>query len=357
MQYERKLTNMTRKCTIQDIAAYVGVTSSTVSRVLSGAPSASVVSEKTREKIRDAVEKLNYTPNVNARRLAANKSGVIGIVIPGDELTGARTALSDIIFAKAFGGAAHILTSHGYKMLLSINNKQFRDNKEYLKLFDEGSVDGMLIWGARLSDDFWQELDTRHTVFMNSYPDLQSKFSYVGTDNFESTRKTCHKLIELGHSKILYLAGDMNISISRERKAGYIQALKDADIKFRPELLIESSLVAHDANTIMEKILQEKKIKFDAVQCINDGYALYCGQTLMNHGYRVPEDIRIAGSDRVDDEFLKFRDWRFPIISYELNCFKIGESAALHVLKQISGSNKNQAMEYIPGTLVIPHCI
>ncbi len=348
---------MRQKCTIRDIADYAGVTSSTVSRVLSGASSADVVSERTRLKIKEAIEKLNYTPNVNAKRLAEKKSGVIAIVIPGDELTGAHTALSDIIFAKALGAAAELLTSHGYKMLLSLNNSKFRDGKEYLRLFDEGSIDGMLVWGARFSDTFWQELGERISVFMNSYPNLNSEFSYVGTDNFDSARQSCLKLIEMGKRDILYLAGDMNLSICRERKAGYIQALKESAVEVREELIVESSLAAQDTTEIMNTILQKKKISFDAVQCINDGCALYCGQALINHGIRVPEDVRIAGNDRVDDEFLRFCDWRFPIISYELNCFGIGEKAAFQILNQINGKSRVKEKTYISGRLVTSNCI
>ena len=104
---------MNRTYTIKDIAARVGVSPSTISRVLSNAPAANVVSEKTRKQIHAVVEELGYVPNVNASRLVKNKTNLIGVVIPGMEGTNIHSSvLVDRVFNVTLGGIESVLKNN-----------------------------------------------------------------------------------------------------------------------------------------------------------------------------------------------------------------------------------------------------
>jgi DNA-binding LacI/PurR family transcriptional regulator len=101
---------MNRIYTIKDIAAGVGVSPSTISRVLSNSPAANVVSEKNRKHIHAVVEELGYVPNVNASRLVKNKTSLIGVVIPGMEGTNIHSSvLVDRVFNVTLGGIESVL--------------------------------------------------------------------------------------------------------------------------------------------------------------------------------------------------------------------------------------------------------
>ena len=340
---------MSRTYTIKDIAQRVGVSTSTVSRVLSNAPAAEMVTEATRKRIYSAVEEFGYVPNVNARRLVQNKTHLVGVVIPAyDVSSAAHSVLLNRGFSETLGGVEDVLKQHDYRILLIFNDEKFQRQKEYLRLFKENSIDGMIIWGPRLSESYWDELRGYRAIQVNSYSSTDTALPYVGHDNVRAAGDVTAALIAKGCRRILYIGGDERISICRERRVGYEQALQEAGIAFDPELCVSQNFSPNELSAFFDRLLEEKKGKFDAVQCINDGVALCCGRMLLKRGYRIPEDIKISGGDRVEDEYGDMLDWKFPVLSFEVKCFQIGQIAARRLLEMIGGE------KHIPSRKLLP---
>lgn|GEM_PF-1127695 len=348
---------MNRTYTIKDIAARVGVSPSTISRVLSNAPAANVVSEKTRKQIHAVVEELGYVPNVNASRLVKNKTNLIGVVIPGMEGTNIHSSvLVDRVFNVTLGGIESVLKNNNYRILLIFKNDKFVENKEYLRLFRENSVDGLIVWGAHLDDNYWEEAAGYNLLLINSHCERYDNLNYIGHDNVAAARAITRNLIRQGHRNIVYIGGNENISIIRERFEGYQMALAEAGVPFRPELCFSGNIGRQAVNRIAEEIAAGK-LTADAIQCVSDGLALHCGYNLMNHGYRIPEDITLTGGDRIEDEYAAMTDWKFPLPTFRLNSFHMGELAAQNLLHKINGGITVPIRELLPVELVEPQTI
>ena len=349
--------NMNRIYTIKDIATRVGVSPSTISRVLSNSPAANVVSEKTRKHIHAVVEELGYVPNVNASRLVKNKTNLIGVVIPGMEGTNVHSSvLVDRVFNVTLGGIESVLKNNNYRILLIFKNDKFVENKEYLRLFRENSVDGLLVWGARFNDNYWEEASGYNLLMLNSHCEHYDKLNYIGHDNVAAARAITRNLLRQGHRKIVYIGSSEDISIIRERFEGYKLALAEAGVPFRPELCFSGDIGQKAVNRIAEDIVAGK-IDADAVQCVSDGIALHCGYNLMNHGYRIPEDIILTGGDRIEDEYAAMTAWKFPLPTFRLNSFRMGELAAQKLLHKINGDAMPPIRELLPVELVDPQTI
>ena len=348
---------MNRIYTIKDIAARVGVSPSTISRVLSNSPAANVVSEKTRKQIHAVVEELGYVPNVNASRLVKNKTNLIGIIIPGTEGTNVHSSvLVDRVFNVTLGGIESVLKNNNYRILLIFKNDKFVENKEYLRLFRENSVDGLLVWGARLDHNYWEEVAGYNLLLINSHCEHYDKLNYIGHDNVAAARAITRNLLRQGYRKIVYAGGDEGVSIIRERFEGYKLALADAGVPFRPELCFFGNLDRDITQHITEQIVTGK-LDADAIQCVSDGIALHCGYNLMKHGYRIPEDIIITGGDRIEDEYAAMTAWNFSFPTFRLNSFHMGKLAAQRMLQKIDGRITAPIRELLPVELVDPQTI
>jgi len=347
---------MNRTYTIKDIAACVGVSTSTVSRVLSNAPSAKVVTESTRRKIFDAVEEFGYVPNVNARRLVQNKTNLIGIAIPADDDSSrTHSALLNRSLSETLGGLESVLKLHDYRLLLLFNDAKFQRQREYLRLFKENSVDGMIIWGPRLNEPFWEELCGYKAIEVNSMSSGNTAMSYAGHDNLNAAANITSALLNKGCRRILFIGGDPRISICRERRQGYEQSLARAGIAVEDQPHIDDSTNALNWLFEFEKLLCQPSLPFDAVQCLNDRMALQCGKILLDRHYRIPQDVIITGGDRFPDEYGELLDWKFPVISFEVDCFNLGRLVGHRLLEMLDSESPTVSFrELLPVNLVDP---
>ncbi len=335
-------------CTIKEIARELGVAHSTVSRVLSNAPSAKVVSASMRQKIMETVARRGYVPNVNARRLVNAKSNLVAIVLPANDMAvPSRPVISDRSLAEAMGGMADVFKQHDYRMLLIFNDERFVSKREYITLFKEKSIDGMIVWGARNNERYWDEAASFNIVMINSLNGKDSPIRYIGSDNYHAAYECCRLLISKGRRRIAYLDSYEGVSISDERFAGYRKALEDAGIPFRKKLCFKGNNVEECVGQILD-FHSGNADGFDAVQCINDKVAAICGAELMKRGCRIPEDISLAGGDRIDDPYALPLTWHVPMISFRLPCLKMGELAAQWVLEGAAGGKTGRRNLLLP---------
>ena len=137
---------------IRKIAELAECSPSTVSRVLAGRAGTIRISEATRERIKRVCAELDYQPSIHASRLFSGHSGVIGF------LTAGKFMLEDDNLAKSFFHVCSELFRYGCRCLPLIDDKAFRENREYLNIFKRNEIDGLLVWGAREGDPFLEEL-------------------------------------------------------------------------------------------------------------------------------------------------------------------------------------------------------
>jgi len=273
------------------ISQQVGVSRTAVSHVLNGREH--MVSEETRERILRAVEESGYHRNALVRALKANRTHVIGIVVP-------EVGLS--FFAELIEGAELKARQHGLQCFLCQTYNDPAVIEKDITTLREYRVDGLIMVPASASASRETLATLLHQKFpfvVVDVPQTGLKTPYVGNDQMEAGRLATHHLLELGHRRIAIIRGYHENPGSEERITGYRKALAQAGVRFDKRLVIggrftyEGGLEAVDA-------LMEAGTRFTGIVASSDYSALGANQRLAHYGLEVPRDVSIVGCGNLD---------------------------------------------------------
>lgn len=334
------MANSTNKpMTIYDIARLSGFSRSTISLVLNDSPR---ISEKTRKKVLDVMEKYDYQPNVLARRFAERKSRMLGVVVPQSS-----HVFADLYFAEAISGISDVLMTSGYKLMLQVAVSEFKEKKMYLNLFNEKYIDGMLILGGRLSDEMVTELrDLGHPIML-----VNSNFdgvSSVVADNQKGAFLAVEHLIRLGHRKIGTIKGLQYQLSGTDRFTGYVKAMKQHGLSIKDEWIANGTYSEDSGYVCMQHILAQRQLP-TAMFIANDLMAIGAMRAIRLHGLRVPHDIAIVGvDDIVLDVYIDP-----PLTTIKQDMYEIGSLAASELLAMIQKESKSLVHKIVPMELIV----
>lgn len=274
--------------TLDDVARRSGVSPSTVSRYLRGKLS---LREETEHRILDAVESLGYIGNASARSLAAQRSGIVGLVLPG---------LSNPFFAALADSIADEVARHDLSLLLCTTRDIRRREEDYTNLLEGQAVDGMLYLGAHPSNRrLGRVIDRGLPVVVVDEPQEQlPPVTTLTVDNFTGGFQAASHLLGLGHRRIFYLGGPAKLGTERERRRGYSEALARAGIESTTDLMLSGSYTESFGVSSLPRILTLKE-RVTAVFCASDHMALGLMSAAHVHGVRVPDDLSLVGFDDI----------------------------------------------------------
>jgi LacI family transcriptional regulator len=276
----------------EDVAALAQVSTATVSLVLNDKP---VVNAHTRKRVLQAASTLGYTPNSIAQRLATRRSRTIGLIV---------TDIENPFFSAVTRHVDAFTKAAGYGLVLEISNDDLDREQASIEDFIAKRVEGLVIVPTlhTLRDDFsvFDRLKASGIpyVFLTSYyPGHKS--SCVMTDLRRGSYLATRHLLKLGHRDIVLLAlDDTRVVPAALRIAGFKRALSQARCPFDPWMIVRCSLPNFLNGYEKTAQLLEKR-KPDAVMAINDLMALGATRAVREAGYRIPEDVAVAGFDDV----------------------------------------------------------
>lgn len=271
------------KVNIYDVAKKAGVSVVTASRVLNGVPT---VREYNRKRVLQAMEELNYRPNAAARTLAKGKTGVVGLLTP---------SLRDAFIDQVVEAVDHYLMEKGYYLALSVigNRETYQSRSGHL--FDQDTVDGMILLTPLFEADYIHALKDRgipYVLIDNQI--LPAPGTSVLVDNFSGAYEAVSHLIALGHKRILHLSGTKHFLSARERERGYLTALMDHQLEPLPILPADFSFELGEAAILKA---YDGGMEPTAVFAADDMTAFGVIQGLRSLGKQVPEDVSVAGFD------------------------------------------------------------
>lgn len=278
--------------TIYDIAKEAGVSAATVSRVLTG--SANVRLEK-KKRILQIIEKYNFKPNAMARGLSDTKSKIIGII---------AADVRNPYYSQVFVACELAARKLGYTVLLCNSLGEAYQEKKQLEKLHEQRVDAVIQLGGSV-DDLVSNVEYVELVnsLLNTIPmvvtgKLDGTQCYqVQIDAMKTIDLLMEYLIGLGHREIALVGGRMDVLSTFEKVQRYKQILQRHQIDFRPELVRETGFYdAAGAYGSMSEML-EKGIVPSAVIAINDFSAAGIVRSILERGYRIPEDITMVSYD------------------------------------------------------------
>lgn len=332
------------------VAKEAAVSRVTVSNVLNGKWQEKGVSEETRQRVLAAVRKTGYRPNLLARNLQRGCTMTLGVQLPDfryDHWLGILTELD------------RAARTEGYHLLLNAPATWNDEAEEIRRLYDH-RVDGLIL-SPRLIDahqELYTWLSAAHTpfVFVGAAPECP--YYGVEVDNLQLSKLvTCH-LIEQKCVRIAHITGGESRQ-ARERTQGYQQALREAGLAQDSSLIVEGHYTVEAGTTAMTELLSRSP-RPDAVYCANDLIAIGAIRAIESFGFRVPQDLAVAGHGD-DIPFTWFT--RTPLTTVREPRERLAQEAVNLVLRLIRGENPKQRVVQLPGELVVRqstrtiHCV
>ena len=254
-----------KKPTIKDVAKLAGVSPSTVSRVLSNNK---MISDKTSERVRQAIEELNYTINYSARSLAVSDSQTVAVVLD----RGPGLSLNNSFFVEILQAIALELVQYNKELLLIFSSSDEDERKRVENLTKSNRVDGLIKLSIRNDDSTIKYLtENKYPAVIIGTPEKGVDISYVDNDNVKAMYEVCSYLINQGKSRLAFVGGSEQYIVTRNRRSGYEKALTDNNLYFGKEDQYYVEFSKEDAYNRAGEILEKD---YDAIVCTDDLIAL-----------------------------------------------------------------------------------
>ena len=322
--------------TLDDLAALSGVSRATVSRVINGGS----VSEATRRRVQEVLERADYRPNLAARTLASGRSGVVGVVMHLD----ARLLFQDPYFSRLLQGMSDALSEKAAGMMLWLGNRSQEETLD--RILRIGLLDGVIVTATNLEDRLVDGLlaSSMRTVLVG-HRRADRSASYVDIDHVQAADIVTSHLVEMGRRRIGHITGRRGTVAGEDRLTGYRRAVKRAGLP--SEGLVVDGEFDRPSGRVAAAELLDRGV--DAIFCGNDATAAGALEAIRARGARVPEDLALAGFD--DLEFAAHLDP--PLTTIRQGIRQLGAEAA-HVLFQLLDDSEGGPRRVIlPTELVI----
>jgi LacI family transcriptional regulator len=323
---------MRRKVTIRDVAAAAGVSHQTVSRVLNNRPD---VAECTRQRVLEVIERLEYQPSAVARSLSQQRSYALGVVTAGLGYVGPSRTLNGI------AGQAERM---GYALLLKeLPRFDAEDLEPIFNSLLAQQIDG-IIWAVPEVGDNRAWLDDRLAdlpvpvlfITMEARPDLP----IVAIDNYAGGRMATEHLLGQGYRHIGHISGPLDWWESRERQAGWQDALLAAGVPQADLHSEEGTWSSSSGERALVRLLASHA-EMDAVFVSNDQMALGVLQVACRQGIRVPQDLAVVGFDGLPETA---HYWP-PLTTVYQDQQRLGQIAVEELIRRIEAGRKGATVE------------
>lgn len=304
--------------TLKDLATSLNLSVMAVSKALRDAPD---ISASTKARVQVEARRQNYIPNRAAQNLRLRRSGLLGVVVP---------QINHTYYSHLVWGAQIQADALGLQLLLGHSLDRAENEMQQVQKLISRQVEALLLvpavrWQHRLATLELVKASGIPTVLMDAYPAGAENFpqvSWVVCDDQRGGQLATEHLLELGHREILFLAGPNGSSSSAGRFIGYQRALKAAGVDYSDTRVYLADKDIGSGRKAMAQALSEKA-PFSAIVAHNDSVAIGAMETLLQQGFRIPEDVSIVG---FGDGILA-ENFRVPLTTIRVPQTEMGEVA------------------------------
>ena len=328
---------MSIRTTMADVARESGVSLMTVSRVINGKTD---VSEDTRQRVLEVIDRLDYRPSGIARSLATRRTGTLGLVVPD---------ISNPFFADVARGVATAAYREDYTVFLCSSEEDGQRELDLLHSLEEKRIDGLILCSSRLVDHLLAATLARFpsAVLVNR----RSRDPQVGTvlaDDEAGARMLMTHLLRSGRHHIGFLAGPPMSHSGSARMRGYQTALAVADQRCEDALVEPCAPVVKGGMEAALALLTAQP-QIDALFCYNDLVAVGALQACARLGRRVPDDVAVTGFDDVPLAALVTP----ALTTCRVPRYELGVQATQLLLTQIDGRPNGCCETVVPVAMVV----
>jgi len=273
---------------ISAVAARAQVSTATVSRVINGTAK---VSPETAERVREAIETLDFYPDISARTLGSGRSRLYGLII---------SDITNPYFPELVKAFEDIAVEHGQDVLIANTDYDPRRMKACVIRMLQRKVDGVAIMTSEMDDRLIQNFSHRQipTVFMDTAKKLKD-VSTVRVDYAAGVKLAMDHLFALGHERIAFISGPLSLSSAQTRARAFTRALRQHGHMGEPSLMQESDHRVEGGHAAMLRVLDAGRHP-TAVLASNDLTAIGAMGAIHERGLRIPTDISVIGFDNIE---------------------------------------------------------
>lgn len=314
------LCNMLQRKTIADVALEAGVSTATVSRVLSQPDR---VRKSTCDAVLAAVKRLKYTPDAAARALASGRTQTVGCVIP---------TLDHALFAPSTQAMQSLLAEAGYQLLVASHGYDPKSEASAVRALQQRNVDALVLVGTDHTPALWRSLKSWGKPALLSWS-CDPRLPSVGFDNEAVARAAIEHLLALGHRRIGVISGLVEHNDrARSRLVGVRAALAQAGLNLPVARLTQQPFNLAGGQLGLRALMRGTQAP-TAIFCGNDLLAAGALLEAQRLGIRVPADLSICGVD--NQELSAFM--HPALTTVHLPTQALGRTTAQLVLDRLAG--------------------
>lgn len=275
-----------KRTTIYDIAEKLNLAASSVSRALSNSDK---INAETKALVLKTAAEMNYQQNAMASNLRKGSNPTIGVVVP---------RINQYFFSNIIAGLEEVTFNKGYNLVICQSNESHEREVEVVNTLINQNVSGIVISIAAetgSSDHLQQVLDRNIQLiqFDRVVEDLET--FKVLNDNYKASYDAVIHLIEQGYRRIALLEGPQELHIFRERKEGYIAALKASGFPILEELMYANAWTKELGAQATAELLEMASPPDAIFASTSDFAALGVLEAATGKGIRIPEELGICG--------------------------------------------------------------
>lgn len=306
---------------LKKLARELNLAVSTVSRALRDSHE---ISAATKARVKALADKYGFRPNPHASSLRQAKSRTIAVVVP---------EIRNNFFSQAINGIELVAQEKGYHVLIYLTHENSKQEHEVVQLLQNGRADGLLISVTEAESyphlEACREAELPIVFFDRVVDEIDAP--RVITDEKLLAYQTCRRLLESGCERIAFLTMTGNLSISRHRQDGYLQALKEKG-KEHLSIIVECSAADDHSREQLKKILSGPQ-RPDAVFAAVEKLAVDTYEVCAEMGLNIPEDLCVAGFSNLTVASL----FNPPLTTVVQPAYEIGKEAAGILFRLIEG--------------------
>lgn len=307
--------------TLSDVAAEAGVSPTAVSRYLNNRIE---LPQATRDRIDAAIAKLDYRPNLLARRLSTGKSEAIALVTPD---------IANPFFAELAAAVERQAHASGYSVYITSTGGHTDAEINAIRRMADSHVDGLIMATNSVDDGSLANLlaGRENVVLLDEDIDGVS-VPRVFVDNAEGSYLAAKHLIDMGHRDIALIGGPHRLMSVNERLAGFTRAMNGAGLPVRPGWVLLGDYT-RDYGAAAASVLLDAVDPPTAILACSDYIAIGVMGVVRQHGLSIPYDISLVGFD--DMAFAALVDP--PLTTIRQPVAAMGELAVKHLLALLEG--------------------
>jgi LacI family transcriptional regulator, purine nucleotide synthesis repressor len=337
---------------LKDIAEHVGVSISTVSRVIQNDQTRNVNSE-TKAKIWEAVKELGYIPNQHARNLVTNKQEKNNTrTMKIGWVANPKQAETNPYFATIYTGIRDSLSDNDYT-LISITKDEIENEVLLLKTIHDLGIEGLLLID-KIDDSLIEYIQQNIPVVGLDFYYTDKNMAIVDYDREASIKMVVRHLVKQGHRDIGFIGGGVHQTFedlhAEHRFKGFQLAMEEAGLAIQPEWVINTQWKMENSYEKMKSLIKRDPMHLPtAMVCASDLMAIAAMRAVRENNLRIPEDIAFFGVDN-----LEMGKYSSPQLStVDIPKYEMGRMAAKTIMEMVEGKIKLPIKITLPFELVL----